>query len=91
MITLKEAFKLCDISTKDTRDCVYLSVLDPKFNKYRGTYFMISKIVERCDLTKINVIKIFANFCGEDFHGMGFIIEDKNIPDVIREEFSLWM
>ncbi len=73
MITLSEAFKLCDI----TEEHVFLLHVDePKSVWNDGHYFWSSKIRNKLDMKHIRVLKIepcFEHF-GSDFKGFKFTV-----------------
>ena len=83
MITLSEAFRLCEIG----RESVYLQTTDSK--TFRGEYYFWSdRLRELVDMKKIKVVKILPNFerHGPDFLGMKFIVSGITEEELLKLE-----
>lgn len=85
MITLSEAFKLCDIKEEN----VYLRHVEESNSVWSsGHYFRSKKIRDKMDMRKIRVVKIepaFEHF-GPDFIGWRFIVAGITPEELTRIE-----
>ena len=84
MITLSEAFKLCQIG----EELVCLRPIGRA--KSRDHYFWSTKIRNRLDMKKINVVCIRPKFAPQspDFECMKFVVTGISEDELIKEEFS---
>lgn len=87
MITLAEAFKLCDIKEEN----VYLRHVEESNSVWNsGHYFRSKKIRDKMDMRKIRVVKIepaFEHF-GSDFIGWRFIVAGITPEELTRIEYK---
>ena len=87
MITLAEAFKLCDIKEEN----VYLRHVEESNSVWNsGHYFRSKKIRDKLDMRKIRVVKIepaFEHF-GPEFIGWRFVVAVITPEELTRIEYQ---
>jgi len=87
MITLSEAFKLCDVRD----EAVYLRHVDEPHSIWNsGHYFWSKKIRDKMDMRKIQVVKIEPEeeHFGSGFRGWRFVVAGITPEELTRIELE---